>query len=88
MGTDSRYSQRVSRFPTELDDGQKELLAALKAAVEKIRKDEAEYRKILVRCKDAKIPISHLAETVGVQRKTIYSHLDQAEMPPSSPPGS
>lgn len=78
MGTDSRYPQRVPKSPTELSEDQKTLLAALKSAVAKIRRDEAEYRTLLATCKEAGIPIAHLAEAVGVQRKTIYAHLDQA----------
>jgi len=78
MGTESRYSQRVSRLPTALNDRQKRLLAALAGVVEKRRRNDAEYEDLLVQCKAADIPIAHIADTAGVQRKTIYSQLGRA----------
>lgn len=78
MGTENSYPQRVSRLPTALSDEQKRLLAALRGKREKIRRDEAEYEQLLVQCKAADIPIAHIAEAAGVQRKTIYSQLERA----------
>lgn len=78
MGTADGYSQPVSRQPTELSSEQQKALDALKRAVDRIRQDEEDYTALLVQCKALEIPIKRIADTIGVERKTIYNQLGRA----------
>ncbi len=78
MGTPTHYPRQVAKPPFTPDDNQKKLLAALKRAHKKISDADAEYKRILAECAEAKIPVAHLADTVGTERKSIYRHLGRS----------
>jgi hypothetical protein len=78
VDTQTRYPRRVPRPPWTPDDDQKKLLAALKRAHAKMGDAEAEYKRLLAECAAADIPVARLADTVEVERKTIYRHLGRS----------
>ena len=77
MGTATRYPRQMPRSPFTPSKAQAELLAALRHAAEERDAAEARYRQILAACEEAGIPITRLADELGVQRKTVYRHLGQ-----------
>jgi transcriptional regulator of acetoin/glycerol metabolism len=79
MGTLARYPQRVAKQKyTPPND---EVAARIDAAVELYERKQtidAEYREALAKLADKQgddVPIQHLAERLGVERKTVYRHL-------------
>ena len=54
---------------------QRRILAAIKRAAAKRDEAEAAYRRQLAVGTEAAIPITYIAEALGVERKTVYRHL-------------
>lgn len=79
MDTETRYPRRVARAKwTPPDD---EIAAEIDAAVELYQQQqriEAAYKAALARLADKDVPIAHLAERLGVERKTVYRHLGRS----------
>lgn len=79
MGTQSGYDQRVPK--QRYSPPSPEVAAEIDAVVELHRKwqeFEAEYRRRLTALTDQhgpwKVPIAHMSERLGVERKTVYRH--------------
>lgn len=66
----------MPRPPTTLTPNQRALLKAAADAHTKTRHWETQYRERLQAAAAAGVPISHLADALGTERKTIYRHLD------------
>jgi hypothetical protein len=80
MDTATGYARRVPRSKYEPPDA--EVAAEIDAMVDlhrKVEQAEAEYRAALTKLADKrKVPIAHLADRLGVQRKTVYRHLGRS----------
>lgn len=82
MGTEGRYAQRVAkqRYSPPSD----EVATRIDAVVALYRQQqdiEAAYKKALAELTSAEgdaVPIAHIAERLGLQRKTIYRHLGRS----------
>lgn len=82
MGTQDRYSQRVAkqRYSPPSDD----VAARIDHVVTLYRQQqeiEAEYKRALAELTSAEgdaVPIAHMAERLGLQRKTVYRHLGRS----------
>lgn len=82
LDTQTRYPRRVPRPrwkpPTD------EVAARIDAVVELHRQREeieAKYRAALAKLADPEgddVPIAHLAERLGIERKTVYRHLGRS----------
>ena len=82
MGTDSGYSQRV---PTKRYSPPDDQVAARIENVVSLFKQQQEiedqYRQALADITDKDgdaVPIAHMAERLGVERKTVYRHLGRS----------
>lgn len=78
MGTQTGYSQRMPKAAYTPSDEDREMLAALEEAHAEVGRVTAKYRQILADCAARGIPVAKLAETVKVERKTIYRHLGRS----------
>lgn len=78
MGTPTRYPARVPRAAWTPDDEQKKIIAAIKRAKKKWDDAEVEYKELLAKGGDAGVPVAHLSQELGVERKTIYRHLGRS----------
>lgn len=82
MDTGNRYPHRVpkQRWAPPND----EVNAEIEAMVELHRRQQeldAEYRQALAKLADPEgraVPIAHLAERLGMERKTVYRHLGRS----------
>lgn len=82
MGTDSGYSQRVpTKRYSPPDD---EVAARIDRVVSLFRQQqdiEAQYKRALAELTDKTgdaVPIAHIAERLGIERKTVYRHLGRS----------
>ncbi|MGI5247522.1 hypothetical protein [Dactylosporangium sp. CA-139066] len=57
------------------DDDQRKTLAVLARIAAARAKLDVEADGAIKRAKEQDIPIAHIAETLGVERKTVYRHL-------------
>lgn len=79
LGTLGGYSQRVptNRYSPPTPD----VAARITAVVDLFRRQqeiEAEYKRALASLTDKEgdaVPIAHIAERLGIERKTVYRHL-------------
>lgn len=82
MDTRTRYPRRVARAKWAPPDP--EVAGRIDAAVELFQRKQAidaEYRAALAKLADVDgdaVPIAHLAERLGVERKTVYRHLGRS----------
>lgn len=82
LGTPNRYAQRVPkpRYSPPTAD----VAARIDRVVELYQRQqeiEAEYKQALVdltQLDGDAVPIAHLAERLGLQRKTVYRHLGRS----------
>lgn len=78
LGTDSRYSQRVPK--SRYSPPNPEVAARIDEVVALYRRQqeiEAEYKRTLAevtRPDGDAVPIAHMAERLGLERKTVYRH--------------
>jgi hypothetical protein len=79
LGTQDRYAERVpkQRYSPPTD----EVAAKIEAAVEVFQRwqdSEAEYKQMVAELIDQdgqwKVPVAHMAERLGLERKTVYRH--------------
>jgi AcrR family transcriptional regulator len=82
MDTETGYPRRVARAKwTPPND---EVAARIDATVELFQRQqriEAEYKAALAKLTDAEgdaVPIAHIADRLGVERKTVYRHLGRS----------
>lgn len=79
MGTQTRYPHRVARPKwTPPDTAVAQRIDATVALFQQMKEIEAEYKRGLAELADPDgdaVPIAHLAERLGVERKTVYRHL-------------
>lgn len=82
MDTQTRYPRRVARQkwtpPTPEVDQRIDAAVALFRQQQEI---ETAYKKALAKLADLNgdaVPIAHLAERLGVERKTVYRHLGRS----------
>jgi hypothetical protein len=82
MDTETRYPRRVARPrwkpPNAEVDARIERVAQLYRQQQEV---EAEYKRALVEVHDPDgddVPIAHLAERIGIERKTVYRHLGRS----------
>lgn len=79
VDTPIRYPRRVAK--PKWTPPNTEIAARIDAAVDAHRRSQeadAEYRRIIAELADADVPIAHIAERIGVQRKTVYRHLGRS----------
>jgi transcriptional regulator of acetoin/glycerol metabolism len=82
MGTPTGYARRVSRSKWAPPD--RKVAARIEAMVKLFQRQqeiEAEYKRALAALADPEgdnVPISHLAERLGIERKTVYRHLGRS----------
>lgn len=76
MDTLTGYPRRVAR--AKWTPPNPELAARIDKAVRLFKRQqevEAEYRRAIAELAQDEVPIAHLAERLGVERKTVYRHL-------------
>lgn len=79
MGTESRYAQRVPKprySPPNADVAAR--IDAVVALYRQQQEIEAKYKQALAevtRPDGDAVPIAHMADQLGLQRKTVYRHL-------------
>jgi len=78
METVTKYPRRMSRPPWSPNADQRRLLVAVKRAHAKKAQVDAEYKKALADAAAAEIPILHIANEIGVERKTVYRNLGRS----------
>jgi len=78
MDTQTRYPRRVARQKWTPDQAVDQRIRAAVALFHKQQEIEAQYKAALADLADPDgdaVPIAHLADRLGVERKTIYRHL-------------
>jgi hypothetical protein len=82
LGTESRYAQRVpTKRYSPPDDQVAERIEHVVSLFRKQQEDEALYKAALAEVTDKEgdsVPIAHIAERLGIERKTVYRHLGRS----------
>ncbi len=82
LDTQTRYPRRVARPKwTPPDDGVAERIARTVALHKQLREVEEAYRRSLAENADPDgdaVPVAHLADQLGMERKTVYRHLGRS----------
>lgn len=81
MDTQTRYPRRVARQKWTPDSDVDQRIRAAVRLFRKQQEIEAQYKKALGELADPEgdaVPIAHLAERLGVERKTVYRHLGRS----------
>jgi len=82
LGTDARYSQRVptKRYSPPTAEVA-ERIDQVVALFQRQQEIKAEYERALAELTDKEgdaVPIAHIAERLGIERKTVYRHLGRS----------
>lgn len=78
MDTQTRYPRRVARQKWTPGTDVDQRISAAVALFHKQQEIERQYKAALAELADPDgdaVPIAHLAERLGVERKTVYRHL-------------
>jgi hypothetical protein len=82
IDTQTGYPQRVPRSKwTPPDEATAGKIAAVVERYRRWHEAEQEYKQLLAEVADPDgpaVPIAHLAEQIGVERKTVYRHLGRS----------